>query len=194
MGPTPARASLSYRLLRWLLAPVAALHNFEEWLTFPNSREAGGRFASSLDVRVTQLSWEAVQLGLIIVTIAPTVVVLWASTGRESRLKNFMVLLVAGVFLANVFVPHVPAAILASGYSPGVATAVAINLPFCILLFCAAIREQVLPRNAALLAGALGALSLPLIVTGVLALSDVVMGVGPWQGPSASTARTGLRH
>jgi hypothetical protein len=169
---------LSYRTLRWLLALVAALHNFEEWLTFPIFGEVGGRFASRLDVRVTELPWEAIQLGLLIVTLAPALVVLWASTGRERWVKNFLVLMVAGIFLANVFAPHVPAALLAGGYSPGVATAVAVNLPFCILLFRAAIKERVLPRNAVFLAGGLGAFSLPLIVTGVLALSGAVISPG----------------
>lgn len=174
MSPTPSSSFLSYRTLRWLLVPVAALHNFEEWLTFPIFGEVGGSLAARFNVRVAQLPWEAVQLGLIIVTIAPALVVLGASTGRGSRLKDFLVLLVAGIFLANVFVPHIPAAILAGGYSPGVATAVAINLPFCILLFRAAIRERVLSPGVATLAGGLGALSLPFIVTGVLALSAAI--------------------
>jgi hypothetical protein len=178
MNSAPARNLVSYRTLRWVLAPVAALHNFEEWLTIPTYGEIGGSVAARFNVRVTALPWEAIQLGLIIVTIAPALIVLWASTGRENRAKDFLVLLVAGIFLANVFLPRIPAAIMAGGYAPGVATAVAINLPFCLLLFRAAIMERVLPPKIAALAGALGALSLPFIVTGVLALSGAITSVG----------------
>ena len=169
--------------MRWLLAPVAALHNFEEWLTFPAYGEVGRNLASRVNVRVPELPWEAIQLGLIIVTVAPAIVVVWASTGRERPLKDFLVLIVAGIFLTNVFVPHVPAAVLAGGYSPGVATAVAVNLPFCVLLFRAAFRAGVLPHRAVLAAGALGVVSLPFIVTGVLALSRVIVGTGAQLSP-----------
>lgn len=176
MIDTPAHGMFSYRKLRWMLAPVAALHNFEEWLTFPTFGDVGGRVASRLNLEVTRLPWEAVQLGLIIVTIAPALIVVWASTGRESRAKDFLVLMVAGIFLANVFAPHIPAAILAGGYSPGVITATAVNLPFCLWLFRAAIRERVLPPRAAIAAGCLGAVLLPFIVTGVLAMSGSLLG------------------
>lgn len=43
--------------------------------------------------------------------------------------------------LANVFVPHLPAAIRFRGYAPGVITAVAINLPLMTFLALRAVRD-----------------------------------------------------
>lgn len=43
--------------------------------------------------------------------------------------------------LANVFVPHLPAAIRFRGYAPGVISAVAINLPLMTFLALRAVRD-----------------------------------------------------
>jgi hypothetical protein len=43
--------------------------------------------------------------------------------------------------LANVVVPHVPAAIVFHGYAPGVVTAVLINLPVMSILVIRMLRE-----------------------------------------------------
>jgi Protein of unknown function with HXXEE motif len=43
--------------------------------------------------------------------------------------------------LANVFVPHVPAAIVFHGYAPGLVTAVLINLPVMSMLVIRMLRE-----------------------------------------------------
>jgi hypothetical protein len=49
--------------------------------------------------------------------------------------------------LLNVF-PHVAAAAALRSYSPGLATALVFNLPFSILLFRRAIRQQWVSRRA----------------------------------------------
>lgn len=48
--------------------------------------------------------------------------------------------------LANVFVPHVPAAIWFHGYAPGVATAILIRLPVMSLLSVSAVRDRWVSR------------------------------------------------
>lgn len=69
--------------------------------------------------------------------------------------------------LVNVFVPHVPASILFRGYTPGVVTAVLVNLPLMSALIVVALREQwVTEREALVFAGVvpLGiAASIPLL-------------------------------
>jgi hypothetical protein len=161
------------------LVPVIAVHNFEEWLTIPAFGDAPARIAVNMAARVNlhvePPTWDAVQLGLLLVTLIPAAIVVWASLGRDSTAKNVAVLWLAGIFLANVVAPHVPAAVLTGGYAPGLVSAVAINLPFCLLLFRAAIRERVLPAKTAILAGALGALSLPFAIIGALALSRLLV-------------------
>ena len=53
----------------------------------------------------------------------------WASCTQREPQAWLAVKLTASVLLANVFIPHVPAAIALGGYAPGVITAVAVNLP-----------------------------------------------------------------
>lgn len=150
-----------YRKLRWLLVPMTAAHNFEEWLTFP---------------RDGPISWPALQLGLFLVTIIPAMVVIWAASGRPRWWKDFAVLVVASIYLANVFLPHVPAAIVAKGYAPGVITAVAVNLPFVLFLLWTAAREAVLPVKGVVLAAVTGFVALPPSLFAVIALSRQVTG------------------
>lgn len=169
-------SQVRYRTLRWLLAPVIAAHNFEEWLTFPIFGETAASTAARFGVHFEAPPWKAVQLALLLVTLGPALVVLCASTGRTRLWKDFAVLWVAGIFLANVFMPHVPAAILAGGYAPGVVTAVAINLPFCIVLFHSAIAAHAVSGPQAMLAAALGAVTLPFALFGVLGFSKVIVG------------------
>ncbi len=44
--------------------------------------------------------------------------------------------------LANVFIPHIPATLAFGEYTPGVVTAVLVNLPVMSLLLFKAVREQ----------------------------------------------------
>lgn len=165
----------NYRTLRWLLIPVIAIHNFEEWLTFPSYGEVAGAMAARFGVSPEMPSWEAMQLALIIVTLVPALIVVWASVGRQHQWKDFAVCGLAGIFFANVFMPHIPAAIGAHGYSPGLITAVAINLPFCLLLWRSAIGQDILSARQVLIAAFVGAALLLPSLVGVLALSKAPM-------------------
>ena len=164
-----------YRTLRWLLIPVIAAHNFEEWLTFPRYGEEAGAMATRFGVSLEMPSWDAMQLALIVVTLVPTLIVVWASIGRQYQWKDFAVCGLAGIFFANVFIPHIPAAIVAHGYSPGLITAVAINLPFCLFLWRSAIGQGILSVRQVLISAFVGAALLPLSLVGVLTLSKVLM-------------------
>jgi hypothetical protein len=44
--------------------------------------------------------------------------------------------------LANVFLPHIPISIAVHGYTPGLVTAVVLNLPLLSLLLRQALRER----------------------------------------------------
>ncbi len=166
-----------YAVLRWALIPVIVAHNFEEWLTFPHYGNTAHALASRAGIKFDAPSWETVQLALILVTVVPTLIVVWASTGRQQWWKDFAVCAVASVFLANVFVPHLPAAFAAGGYAPGLVTAVAINLPFVLLLLTTAARERVLPMKLVRRAVVVGAITLPVSIFTTLALSSVLVGL-----------------
>src|SRR5437660_2794948 len=85
------------------------------------------------------LSW--FYAGLVVATIVPVLVVLAATTGRPKRGAAWAVLFVQSLFLVNVFLPHLPAAVILGGYAPGVVTAVAIQLPYSIYFARRTVRE-----------------------------------------------------
>lgn len=172
---TSARCWTSYATLRWALIPVIAAHNFEEWLTFPVYGEAASVLASRLGVEFAAPAWGTLQAALILVTVIPALIVVWASTGRQHRTKDLVLCAVASIFLVNVFVPHLPAAIAIGGYTPGLLTAVGINLWFVPSLLMAAVREQVLPAKVVWRAVAIGALALPVGIIGTLAVSSILV-------------------
>ncbi len=142
----------------WLIPVLLAAHNAEEALLFP-------RYLPLLLGRLPQ-GWRAVagaltlgQVGtaLALVTLIPLLLVIWATSRPKSAVPLWLLLLVQATVLLNVLW-HVSAAMVVfDGYSPGLVTAVLINLPFSVYLLGRAARERWVSRGAmwALLPGAL---------------------------------------
>lgn len=130
----------------WILAVVLPLHNAEEALTFgrhlPAVRAAVRAHAperiAALAAGVTERQMLA---GLVIATVVPVAVVAWAHARPASRVARWLALLLAAVLLVNV-ASHLAAAALLRGYSPGLATALVLNLPACAWLLRRAARER----------------------------------------------------
>jgi hypothetical protein len=74
---------------------------------------------------------------------------------------------VQALLLVNVFVPHIPAAVALGGYAPGLATAVAINLPYSVYFLRRSVRDGALSRGQVVLAVAL---AVPALVAGLATL------------------------
>lgn len=156
---------LGYRTTQWLVAVFATLHNLEEAMTMgsyaPLLRHRLSGLAPAGYLAATEhLSWfyEA----LIVATVIPILVVVVAVRHPANRFASWAVVLVQSLFLVNVIIPHVPAALLMDGYAPGVVTAVAIQLPFSFYFLRRSLREGVISRGGA--AWAL-ALSAPVLVS-----------------------------
>lgn len=130
----------------WSYGPAAVLavtllHDAEELLTV---RAALSRppLAPLLQRRGvgTDQAWTAFRaLNVVVSCAAAGAVGLGVRTDRPMP-----VALTAATMLVNVAVPHVPAAVLARGYSPGVVTAVALVLPVAAGHLAAARRQGVL--------------------------------------------------
>jgi hypothetical protein len=73
--------------------------------------------------------------------------------------------------LVNVFLPHVPSAIMFQGYAPGVVTAVFVNLPVLALLTGLAIKDRYVVGRKAVAFG----IGVPL---GIVALVPVLFALG----------------
>jgi hypothetical protein len=66
--------------------------------------------------------------------------------------------------LANVFIPHIPASLILRSYTPGVVTAVLVNLPVMSLLAIRELREGWVSGRKALTYG----IATPLAIAGII--------------------------
>lgn len=124
---------LRRRADRLLLAAVCA-HNGEEALTYAHFRPRAEALMAKLGGHdVVLLVASTFYLMLAAVTLAAAIAL--ASADRLPLHRRALPgIVIAGILLANVVIPHVPAAILLGGYAPGVVTALLVNLPLAITL------------------------------------------------------------
>jgi hypothetical protein len=116
-----------FERLQWALPIVVTLHNLEEAIWLPSA-------AKHLDMLPRQMSPGRFRIGVGILTVAAYLIT-WFSVadGRESA-WTYMFVAYTFVMFLNVFVPHLPAAVLLRSYALGVVTAVVVNLPVTTLL------------------------------------------------------------
>jgi hypothetical protein len=163
---------LRYRTLQWLVAGFALLHNLEEAVMMPAyaplvRERFTGVAPQGLLAATAHLSW--FYIALTVATLIPFFVVLISVTRRTSRAAAWAVVFVQSLFFVNVFLPHVPAALMLGGYAPGLVTAVAIQLPYSVFFLRRSVREGAVSRAGVALAVALAPLAL-LVSIGTLYL------------------------
>ena len=156
-----------------MLVPAIAVHNLEEWLTIPYFPETSTVF----DTGLAAPPWQVMEIALVIVTLLPAAIITWAATGPQRTHKDWAICWIGSIFCVNVFVPHVSASILAIGYTPGVASAVIVNLPLCLLLLRRALVERRVTRSQLAAAFVVGTISLPLFIVLSFQVADVLTGV-----------------
>ena len=106
------------------------LHNAEEGYAFPRYGEPAAGLLRRLGVEVGGVVDGGVFYILLgVATLVPVAIVAAAAVGRSGAFRDALVRLVAWVFLLNVLFPHVIAAVLVGGYTPGLLSAVGVNLP-----------------------------------------------------------------
>lgn len=131
---TRGRASL-------LLAAAVCAHDLEEALTFPMVRPRAAALAARVAPGLQLPGGGAFQLALLAFTLAVVLLLIWAASTRRETAAWTAIKAVAVVLLANILIPHVPAAIALGGYAPGVVTAVALNLPIGLWVLVSAPRR-----------------------------------------------------
>ena len=117
------------RTASWLLFLAVLAHNAEEGLTYPAARGEATQLLRRIWPQIELPAPILAQAALVLVTAAVGAWLAWAARTHRDRAGWLALKLVAAVLLVNVLAPHVPAAILLGGYAPGVATALAVNLP-----------------------------------------------------------------
>ena len=155
----------SFATCRWLLIPVVALHNAEEWITEPRF----GTITPALGAHFPRLfeppALRVLQIGWIMVTLVPALIVLSAASAGRSRVRDWLVCWVTSMYLANVFLPHLVEFVMTRSYAPGVVTAALVNLPFAVMLLRAALKEKYLSGRQLTAAVCAGFVSQPIVLT-----------------------------
>jgi hypothetical protein len=164
----------SYAMCRWLLIPVVALHNAEEWITEPRYGSVSPTLQHQLVGLIAPPPFQVLEIGWLIVTFAPVLIVLSAVSAGRSRVRDWLVCCVMSIYVANAIVPHLIEFAIDRSYAPGVVTAALVNIPFGILLLRRALQEQYLSGRQMATALGVGTLSLPIAVLAVFAAASAL--------------------
>lgn len=148
---------MDFRRLQWFFPFAVTLHNAEEaiWMPWWDVRHAAVLPVHSPGAWSIRIALGALTLAAFVVTY------LSARRGRQS-VWAYLTFGYIVTMVANVFVPHIPAAILFHGYAPGIVTATLINLPLLTFLIIRALREGWVSGWKAVAFGA----GMPLIIGG----------------------------
>ncbi len=125
---------MRFEKYRLLLIPVIALHNLEEWAAYPVYGSISPALAARRPVAVAEPPWHVMEVAWVLVTLLPAALIAAATLARRHRALDTLVCWVASIYLVNAFVPRALELAVGHAYAPGVVTALAMNVPFCLLL------------------------------------------------------------
>jgi hypothetical protein len=135
-----------HRALLVAVPVLLTVHNLEELLAMPRGLPVlAARMPDALRGIVPAVTPPAFDAALAVATVLPWIAASFAVAG--SRTALYLLLAVQATMLVNV-ASHVAAAAVLGGYAPGLATALALNLPFGIHLLGRARREAWIGRRA----------------------------------------------
>ncbi|HSU16298.1 HXXEE domain-containing protein [Longimicrobium sp.] len=143
---------MSRRAALWLIALFLLLHNAEEALTFPAYLPEIPRRLPAGIARLVHVTYPQMLAALALATVIPILLIAWVARCPDRPTRLWLALLLQAVVLLNVFSHLASAALVMRGYSPGLLTALLINLPFSIYLLRRAMRERWVSRRALWLA------------------------------------------
>ncbi len=152
---------MTFRKLQWAFPIAVTLHNAEEAIWMPGWKaplleDIVGRPPGAAEIRSA----------LVVFTVAALAVTCLSARRGPESVWAYLTFGYIIAMLANVFIPHVPAAIVFRGYAPGVVTAVLINLPVMSLLAIRMLREGWVKGWKAAAFGA----GVPLVLGGVIVM------------------------
>lgn len=143
-------SSLSRKTALWLVPLILLVHNLEEALLMPRFLPLDpARFPAALRPLVPEVRYAQFLPALVIFTLLPFIVAGLGKLEVRGSRSVFILLAVQAVMLVNV-ASHLGSAFLLGGYSPGLVTALLLNLPFSIYLLRRAAREEWISHRALL--------------------------------------------
>ncbi len=132
----------SRAFLLWLVPTLFAVHNLEEGAlmkrTLPATQAA---MPARLKRIVGVYTWRQFAALLVFITLIAFLIAASSDLSTPGSAAGYALLAIQATMLINV-VSHVGAAVVLSGYSPGLVTAVLVNLPFSLWLLHAAAAGQ----------------------------------------------------
>jgi len=161
--------------LLWLVPLFITLHNLEEMAFMPGMlAELPGKIpawaARLLPSGLFPPTYRQFLWMLLVVTVLPYVLALLGGAKRERGARTLLLSGVQVTILVNVFM-HVGSMNIIGGYVPGLATALAFNLPFSLYFLGAGLRQGWLKWRDFLYMATLGLL---LLGPGLLGLMMLV--------------------
>ena len=120
--------------LQWLFPIAITLHNLEEAIWLPSWSKNAGKWHRPVAPSVFRFAVAALTALAFVVTI-------WSAMGGPESIGTYLLTGYALGMLLNVLLPHLMATVALRSYMPGLATAIALNLPVTVLLLLSAFRE-----------------------------------------------------
>lgn len=128
--------------LFWLVPVLFAIHNLEEGTLMEGYLPAA---RAIMPVRLRRLvgrcTYRQFVALLVFVTLVPFLIAVFGNLAIPHSAAGYALLAIQATLLLNV-ASHVAAAIMLRGYSPGLVTAVLVNLPFSLWLIALAWQEH----------------------------------------------------
>jgi len=128
---------MTFQKLLWLFPVAVTLHNAEEAIWMP-----GWQLRHAAQMPLNPPRPDEIRVVLLLLTLAAFALTSLSTRKGPESVWTYLTFGYVIAMLINVFVPHLPAAILFRGYAPGVVTAVLINLPVMTVLAVRALRER----------------------------------------------------
>ena len=152
---------MSFSRLQWLFPIAVTLHNLEEAIWMPAWT---ARHAAQLPVHPPP-AFE-IRLALLALTVAAFILTALSAKKGPQSVWAYLTFGYIVAMWVNVLAPHVPASVLFFSYTPGVVTAVLINLPVMSYLAVRSMAEQWVVGWKA----AIAAIAVPAVLGCVIAL------------------------
>jgi len=138
---------MSFEKLQCLFPVAVLLHNAEEGIEFP---AWWLRHANQIPSHPTPI---VARTALAALTLAAFGVTYLSQRKGKQSVSAYLLFGAIITLLANVFIPHIPASLKFREYTPGIVTAVFINLPLMSVLAIRAVREGWVSGRKAVLYG-----------------------------------------
>jgi len=150
---------MAFHKLQWLFPIAVTLHNSEEAIWMP-----GWTLQHHVQLPFSPPQAGQIRFGLAVVTVAAFVLTFLSQRSGKRSVWAYLVFGSIVAVLVKVFVPHVAATLVYGTYTPGIATAIFINLPLMSYLVFLSLHEDWIAGGSALVF----AIAVPLSIAGII--------------------------